>query len=118
MNISLDPEDAFPEVIRVESADGKTVQLYTAQIPPLRESMLRYMEMWSESTYAAGWLINLEHAMLGEPLFRALVNECGGWWTFDDKTPVNLAEELPPGEHHWRKWVDGTLAELEASRDA
>lgn len=101
----------FPDVIEVVC--GGNTKIYRAigsqDHNEERDSLLSYMESWSEDHYCAQWLHDLEYAMAsaGEPTFRVMVERCGGWWTWADAERDEHGHFGP-----WRKWVDGTWDEL------
>lgn len=47
-----------------------------------RSALKSYMEEWSESHYAAGWLYGLAETMSSDETYQWLVRRAGG--TFDD----------------------------------
>jgi hypothetical protein len=70
-----------------------------------RAALRSYMRHWSQTRWAAGWLTDLEHALvlLGKDFhagaFAWLVENAGGWWTWDE---TQLGQ----------RFVDGTYDEL------
>jgi hypothetical protein len=54
---------------------------------PVREALLSYMRHWSQERWAAGWLDDLEQALVSwddethAGTFEWLVERAGGWWT-------------------------------------
>lgn len=73
--------------------------------PPARAALLSYMRHWSQERWAAGWLEDLEQALVSwddethAGTFAWLVERAGGWW----------AQE--PGESN-PSFVSGSYAEL------
>jgi hypothetical protein len=73
--------------------------------PPARAALLSYMRHWSQERWAAGWLDDLEQALVSwdeethAGTFAWLVESAGGWW----------AQE--PGEST-TSFVSGSYAEL------
>lgn len=51
---------------------------------PAARALLGYMLWWSEENYCAGWLRGLEREMLSDDAYRWLVEQAGGWWTFNE----------------------------------
>ena len=74
---------------------------------PAARALLGYMLWLSEENYCAGWLVGLERAMLGDDPYRWLVEQAGGWWTFNDSWGPGEPEHL---------FISGALVDLERTR--
>lgn len=78
---------------------------------PAKQALLEHMLAWSEGRYSAGWLVDLEHTMArdgADTSFRWLVEEAGGWWTFNEDWKMGDDPETI------RLFVPGTFEELVA----
>jgi len=60
----------------------------TLPLGPPQKALLGYMRWWSEDTYCAGWLHDLENAMVGDSAYDWLVEQAGGTFTWTDNGEV------------------------------
>jgi hypothetical protein len=86
-------------------------------VTPAQQALLGYMEGQSEERWSAGWLFDLQTALLGDEGYEWLVEQAGGWFVWNesavdrDKLGAREVEHVFAGGWE-RVFVPGTLDEL------
>lgn len=88
-----------------------------------RMALHGYMEGVSEARWAAGWLYNLQFALLKDEAYEWLVEAAGGWWMSKhdyDKNPDmhTLHFEYDPERPHDEIFVHGFLGHLRSLNES
>lgn len=83
------------EIIEEMARRGYYVTTIAERTEDKKQVLLNYMEHASEDRWCAGWLTDLETALLGDSAYESLVRELGGYWVWDGSAPSS------------RKFVEG-----------